>query len=278
MIENENNQNNLMNEVNRNKANLIKASKLSQCPVGENIGCGIGFMTRNNISSGLGIHTISMMLVISELHRQIFKFNPDSRIQILLADSHSIDQLSSPKDINKIISLTEKAAVIIPRLLQIFKVPVDSIDIILASKAPWQSQGDYLQRETSDILAFHKMLKWFVKVGWKSSVKAFDEVLFDNLALNTHGFDLRGMSFIYTTDAPSLVAENTHFPPYFAETIPGANNQPFLGNQFDLISLKKTRESERALSSLGSEINRHLNIRYTNSLSTLQNVINECIL
>lgn len=195
-------------EACRRQANNVVDNDISPKPKGANVFLGIGLVTQNKISDGLGFGVIPMACLAKEVQGVIESEGLPSTITVLIADQHALNEQQDYESLSLIQHTAETVGHTTKALFDFLGMKAD---VVKASDSHWPTDvSGYVAMETNDILHAHGKLGCGVKIGWQTKRKRRDEGIirderwFDNQAKTQFGERLHSMSFLRTPEWMSL--------------------------------------------------------------------------
>ncbi|OGJ22428.1 MAG: hypothetical protein A3J60_00320 [Candidatus Pacebacteria bacterium RIFCSPHIGHO2_02_FULL_46_9] len=200
-------------QVGRRNENTIKFDAAID-PKGEDTFMGIGLLSREKLSKGLGMGVLPMLCVA----KQVANLS-GANTHILVADLHALDACNRAFSETQVSDVADEVALQLSTALRM--LGCDS-KVFRASQHPdFNFKAiDYVLRQAEDVLTAQQKLGVGLKIGWQSKREDVkDEVFFDNQAVNLHP-ELQDMSFMRTGEGVSLQMRSgihLNIPPYFGE-------------------------------------------------------------
>lgn len=202
----------VMSEVCRRQSNIVVGADIAESPKGSNIFLGVGLVTNQRISSGLGFGTIPMACLARDIQIGFREKWLDSTITVLIADQHGLNEEMNPQSGKQISFAADTVHGSCEKLFKFIDSP--QTQIVKASNPNWPTgKHSYTEMETADILHAHENLGCGIKIGWQSKREPKDgrsirdEKWFDNQAIEHTGNRLHRMSFIRTGEWMSLATQ-----------------------------------------------------------------------
>jgi hypothetical protein len=282
----------------RRQSNIVVGTDIAEQPIGTNIFLGVGLITNNRISDGLGFGFIPMACIARAIQGDLIQKGIDSSIVVLVADQHGLNEKSdllSSEQINFAANAVQHSC---DKLFEF--IGSTKTLVIKASNPNWPVvKSSYTEMETEDIIHAHEILDCGVKIGWQTKRKPKDgrvirdEKWFDDQAKES--LRLQHMSFVRTGEWMSIVTRidpktlpkksktvntcphNLPLPPYFGEL------DFHLGNLMNILEEIQKRNISQVMTAhlavFDSVLKRVLGIREkTGRFEILQDLINTCAL
>ena len=221
--------------------------------VGSDIFMGIGLLSKEELTCGLGIHVLLMLCFAKLITDRV----PGTQTHILVADLHASENganvaLSQISDIaDEVVLSTTKTMTQLGCPAKVFRASHHQL-------FNFPENGGYLSRQTKDLLQLEK-LGVKLKVGWQSRRTGVrDEKYFDDKAglMQPNGFPLLAFARVLEgISSRTWKSEHQTIPPYFGE--PGA----VLGKPINLKGLITDRQMSNRFGIIGRFLGKSLKIQ-----------------
>jgi len=251
----------------KNNSEIITGIDLSPSHQGENVFMGLGLLSKDTVSKGLGVGVLPMLCLAAQFQKEL----PSASISVLVADIHAIEETESKLDLE----ITTVADEIVFWASVVLRNLGSTASIFRASTHPhfqFSSQGGYASRQTQDVLIAHQQLDCGLKIGWQSKRNGVrDEKFFDQLTKLERKNELQDLSFLRTQEGLSQQiwkGEHQAIPPYFGE----ANLS--LGKPINIKETASSKQMHNWLARIGRTLGTTLGIK-TKTLDLLQEFVND---